>query len=175
MPFLPWLQILPALSRTWATPKPRSKSAIASCRYPLVITNSSRTGKSRCFMDKSTISMVIFHSYLQLPEGISNQIPLNHHFPMGFPMVFLWFSYGFPMVQRSVAIPRPSRSGPTGTLPSRRAPVQIPEMSLQARHRGGDEAPAARPVAIEPGTCVVDGCVMMCVCIYIYTYMFIYI
>ena len=38
-----------------------------------------------------------FHCYVSSPEGISiinhHEIPLNHHFPM----VFLWFSYGFPI------------------------------------------------------------------------------
>ena len=29
--------------------------------------------------------------YGSLPEGTSHKIQLNHHFPM----VFLWFSYGF--------------------------------------------------------------------------------
>ena len=33
--------------------------------------------------------MVIFHSYVSLPEG---KPPFSH----GFPMVFPWFSYGFP-------------------------------------------------------------------------------
>ena len=49
--------------------------------------------------------MLIFHSYVSLPEGIytnkSHSIPLNPikpPFSYGFPMVFLWFSYGFPMV-----------------------------------------------------------------------------
>ena len=32
----------------------------------------------------------IFHSYVNLPEGKSHEITLNHHFPM----VFLRFSYG---------------------------------------------------------------------------------
>ena len=27
-------------------------------------------------------------------QGKSHTIPLNQHFPMGFPSVFLWFSYG---------------------------------------------------------------------------------
>ena len=40
-------------------------------------------------MGKSTISMVIFNSYVSLPEG-------KPPFSYGFPMVFLWFSYGFP-------------------------------------------------------------------------------
>ena len=26
----------------------------------------------------------------------SHKVPLNHHFPSGFPMIFLWFSYGSP-------------------------------------------------------------------------------
>ena len=33
----------------------------------------------------------MFNSYVSLPEGRSHQIPFKHHFPM----VFLWFSYGF--------------------------------------------------------------------------------
>ena len=62
------------------------------------------------------------------------KIPLNHHFPM----VFLWFSYGFPMVfprsrsaNRSRLRPmflaqgsRPARS-PIGELPRRGSPVQL--------------------------------------------------
>ena len=34
--------------------------------------------------------MVIFHGYVSLPEG-------KPPFSYGFPMVFLWFSYGFPI------------------------------------------------------------------------------
>ena len=37
--------------------------------------------------------MVIFHSSVKLPEGNSHKIPLNHHVAM----VFIWFSYDFPM------------------------------------------------------------------------------
>ena len=37
--------------------------------------------------------MAIFNNYVKLPDGESNWIPLNHHFPM----VFLRFSYGFPV------------------------------------------------------------------------------
>ena len=36
-----------------------------------------------------------FHSYVKLPEGISQIIPIKPPFSYGFPMVFLWFSYGF--------------------------------------------------------------------------------
>ena len=36
--------------------------------YPLV--NNNNYGKSPLFMGKSTISMVIVHSYVSLPEGI---------------------------------------------------------------------------------------------------------
>ena len=35
-------------------------------------------------------SMLMFHSYVTLPEG-------KPPFSYGFPMVFLWFSYGFPI------------------------------------------------------------------------------
>ena len=37
--------------------------------------------------------MVIFHSYVSLPEG-------KPPFSYGFPMVFLWFSYGFMVLLR---------------------------------------------------------------------------
>ena len=50
----------------------------------------SNRGKTPCFMGKSTNSMVIFKSYLSLPEGKSHEIPLNHNFPMVFPQ----FSHG---------------------------------------------------------------------------------
>ena len=35
--------------------------------------------------------MAIFYSYVQLPEGKSHKIPLNHHFPI----VFLWPLFQF--------------------------------------------------------------------------------
>ena len=77
-------------------------------------------------MGRSTISMVIFRTYLSLPEGKSHQIALNHHFPMvfsdNFP-IFPWFSYGFPMV----------------------FPVQHP---IFQRHAGGRCMP---PMAAAPG------------------------
>ena len=38
--------------------------------------------------------MVIFHSYVSLPEG---KPPFSYGFPI-FPWVFLWFSYGFAWV-----------------------------------------------------------------------------
>ena len=39
--------------------------------------------------------MAIFNSYVSHYQGVNPiKIPWNHHFPM----VFLWFSYGFPMV-----------------------------------------------------------------------------
>ena len=47
-------------------------------------------------MGKSTISMVIFNSYVSLPEG---KPPFSYGFSMifpcsyGFPMVFLWFHH----------------------------------------------------------------------------------
>ena len=44
-------------------------------------------------MGKLIISVTIFHSCVDLPEGKSHQIPLNHHFPM----VFL---YSFPEGRR---------------------------------------------------------------------------
>ena len=50
---------------------------------------------------KNTISTAMFHSYVQLPKDISHKIPLNPIKPLfsyGSPMVFLWFSYGFPVV-----------------------------------------------------------------------------
>ena len=37
--------------------------------------------------------MVMFRSYVSLPEGKCHQLPLNHHFPL----VFLWCSYGWPI------------------------------------------------------------------------------
>ena len=66
-------------------------------------------------METSTISMVIFHSYVSLPEGQAPLNPIKPSFSYGFPMVFTifhykhpmksheitifpWFSYGFPMV-----------------------------------------------------------------------------
>ena len=36
----------------------------------------------------------MFHGYVSLPEGKSHELLLNQHFPM----VFLWFSCGFPVV-----------------------------------------------------------------------------
>ena len=47
--------------------------------------------------------MVIFHSYVSLPEA-------KPPFSYGFPMVFLWFSYGFPITPFSAsARQRPSQ------------------------------------------------------------------
>jgi len=48
-------------------------------------------GKSPFFMGKSTISMVIFNSYVKLPEGNGDN-PLVQQFAMdlyGFPMIFV--------------------------------------------------------------------------------------
>ena len=48
-------------------------------------------------MGKSTISMVIFHSYVSLPDISYHKSainPIKPTFSYGFPMVFLWFSYG---------------------------------------------------------------------------------
>ena len=56
--------------------------------YPLVNCYITMERSTMLLMGKSTISMVIFNSY------VSHYQRLNLHFPM----VFLWFSYGFPMV-----------------------------------------------------------------------------
>ena len=47
-------------------------------------------GKIHHFVGKSTISMTIFNSKLVVYQRV------NLHFPMGFPMVFPWFSHGLP-------------------------------------------------------------------------------
>ena len=43
--------------------------------------------KITMFNRKSTISMEIFHSYVQLPEGITPLNPIKPPFSYGFPMV----------------------------------------------------------------------------------------
>ena len=60
--------------------------------YPLVNCYITMERSTMLLMGKSTISMVIFNSY------VSHYQRLNLHFPM----VFLWFSYGFPMVYQRV-------------------------------------------------------------------------
>ena len=61
-------------------------------------------------MGKSTISMAIFNSYVNVYQRV------NLHFPV----VFLWFSYGFPMVYQA-GCPQNIRLGPRGhPLPAAR-------------------------------------------------------
>ena len=43
-------------------------------------------------MGKSTISMVIFNSYVKLPEDNYGLITIKSPFSYGFPMVFQWES-----------------------------------------------------------------------------------
>ena len=73
-------------------------------------------GTSPFFMGKSTISMAIFNCYVTNYQRVYPMIiPLNHHFPM----VFLWFSYGFPMLVHQRVSPlsplaRPNKKPPPG-------------------------------------------------------------
>ena len=55
--------------------------------YPLVIQHS--YGKSLCLIDKSTISMVIFHSFFDITRWCIPSNPQKN-------AIFLWFSYAFP-------------------------------------------------------------------------------
>ena len=58
--------------------------------YPLVIQHS--YWKWPSMVSFSPLNMVIFHRHVSLPE---DKRPFFHWFSHGFPMVFLWFPYGF--------------------------------------------------------------------------------
>ena len=64
-------------------------------------------------MGKSTISMVIFHSYVSLPEG---KPPFSYGFPMVFPCSY-GFPYGFPWLSRSSHWSLPASCGNAMTFP----------------------------------------------------------
>ena len=55
--------------------------------YPLVISHNELERSTMFYLGKSTISMAIFNRYV----GHNQRVNLH------FPMVFLWFSYGFPI------------------------------------------------------------------------------
>ena len=57
--------------------------------YPLVNIQKA-TEHGPCIVDLSMKNGGSIHSYVKLPEG-------KPPFSYGFPMVFLWFSYGFPI------------------------------------------------------------------------------
>ena len=68
--------------------------------------------------------MAIFNSYVSLPEG-------KPPFSYGFPMVFLWFSHGFPM-KTSIFVPTPTTS------------------RASSNQRGSQISSYARPTASSP-------------------------
>ena len=83
--------------------KPHGKSLTNCKRLPIL--QYFPTIKSPFLMGKSTISIAIFNSFLYVYRGVNLHFPMvflwfSYGFPMfsyGFPMVFLWFSYSFPM------------------------------------------------------------------------------
>ena len=79
-------------------------------------------------MGKSTISMVIFNSY------VSHYQRLNLHFPMVFLWVFLWFSYGLPE----------GISTAHGVFPWRAAQDSFPTPLSWSRTRCGARQPCRR-------------------------------
>ena len=91
-------------------------------------------------MGKSTISMAMFNSFLYVYQRV------NLHFPM----VFLWFSYGLPMVFHPMMFPNVHRSPDeffaTGTGPQ-------PQQKLDTEDQRSQRLAAPPPSAHRPASC----------------------
>ena len=116
-------------------------------------------------------NMLMFHRYVQLPDGRSHKIPLNHHFPM----VFLWLSYGFPMMYTlsRKAMGRPGDRCQTNvTKPGNNDSLKSVEL-LGTEDR--DENTWDRGLGMIEYMLNRCGCVWIYVCVYIYIHIYKYI